>query len=266
MIRVLTSGGGKMGRAIVGALAADATTQPVGVVDALATATSFATAAGDELPMFTDAARACADTKPDVVIDFSNAAWTPVLTAAALEHGVRPVIGTSGLDDAYVAELTRTCAERKIGGVLAANFALGAVLLMHMSKIAARFYDSAEIIELHHDQKVDAPSGTSIATARGMLEARDGREFAHNTPGLQPIANARDATLGGITLHSVRLPGLVAHQQVMFGATGETLTIRHDSNGRDSFMPGILLATKEVMHREELVIGLESLLGLTATD
>lgn len=262
MIRVLVSGGGKMGRTIVDALAADATTQPVGVVDALATATSFATSAGNALPMFTDAARACIDTKSDVVIDFSNAKWTPVLTAAALEHNVRLVIGTTGLSDTYVAELTRACTERKLGGVLAANFALGAVLMMHMSKLAARFYESAEIIELHHDQKVDAPSGTSIATARGMLAARDGREFARNTPDAQPIANARDATLGGITLHSVRLPGLVAHQQVMFGAAGETLTIRHDSNGRDSFIPGILLAVREVMRQDTLVVGLESLLGL----
>jgi len=262
MIRVLVSGGGRMGRTIVDALAADAATQPVGVVDALASAATFPTATGDTLPVFTDAARACADTTPDVVIDFSNAKWTPVLTAAALEHNVRLVIGTTGLSDTYVAELARTCAERKIGGVLAANFALGAVLMMHMSKLAARFYESAEIIELHHDQKVDAPSGTSIATARGMLAARDGREFTRNTPDAQPIANARDATLGGITLHSVRLPGLVAHQQVMFGATGETLTIRHDSNGRESFMPGILLAVREVMRRDTLVVGLESLLGL----
>jgi 4-hydroxy-tetrahydrodipicolinate reductase len=183
--------------------------------------------------------------------------------AAALPRGVRPVIGTSGLTDEYVDTLARQCAERRVGGVLAANFAIGAVLLMHMAKGASRFFDAAEIIELHHDQKVDAPSGTSIATARGMLEARDGRPFARNVPDATPIAHARDAEIGGITIHSVRLPGLVAHQEVLFGGLGQTLSIRHDTTGRDAFLPGIVLAAREVMRREELVIGLDALVGLT---
>ncbi|MEX2245747.1 MAG: 4-hydroxy-tetrahydrodipicolinate reductase, partial [Dehalococcoidia bacterium] len=153
------------------------------------------------------------------------------------------------------------CAERKLGGVVAANFAIGAVLLMHLAKIAAPYFDAAEIIELHHDQKVDAPSGTAIATARGMVEAR-GRPFGRNVPETETIAGARAAEIDGVTVHSVRLPGLVAHQEVLFGGQGQTLTIRHDTTGRDSFMPGILLAVREVMRREELVVGLEGLIGL----
>ncbi|MDP9237883.1 MAG: 4-hydroxy-tetrahydrodipicolinate reductase [Chloroflexota bacterium] len=261
-IRVLVSGGGKMGRAIVEAVDAADGLVPVGVVDALASAGEIVLASGGTIPLLTDAAAACDATKPDVVIDFTNAAWTPELTAAAVPRGVRPVIGTSGLSDGYVDALTRECAERKVGGVLAANFAIGAVLLMHLAKVASPFFDAAEIIELHHDQKVDAPSGTSIATARAMLEGRDGRPFARNVPDATPIAHARDAEMGGITIHSVRLPGLVAHQEVLFGGLGQTLLLRHDTTGRDSFIPGIILAAREVMHRRELVIGLDALVGL----
>jgi 4-hydroxy-tetrahydrodipicolinate reductase len=262
MIRVLVSGSGKMGRAILEALDAADGVEPAGVVDKLATAASITLPSGRELPMSADAGAACDAVKPDVVIDFTNAAWTPVLTEAALRRGVRPVIGTTGLPQSYVEALTRECRERRLGGVLAANFAISAVLMMHMAKIAARFFDSAEIIELHHDQKVDAPSGTSIETARGMLEARGGKPFDRNEPDAQTIEGTRAGALDGVTIHSVRLPGLVAHQEVLFGGLGQTLSIRQDSMGRDSYMPGIILAAREVMRREELVIGLEALFGL----
>jgi 4-hydroxy-tetrahydrodipicolinate reductase len=262
MIRALVSGSGKMGRAILDALDAADGIEPVGVVDKLASSHSIALPSGRELPLMADAGAACDAGKPDVVIDFTNAAWTPVLTEATLKRGVRPVIGTTGLPQSYVDALAGDCRERKLGGVLAANFAIGAVLMMHMAKIASRFFDSAEIIELHHDQKADAPSGTSIATARGMLEARGGRPFERNEPEAQPVEGTRAGALDGVTIHSVRLPGLVAHQEVLFGGLGQTLSIRHDSIGRDSFMPGIILATRAVMEREELVIGLDALFGL----
>ena len=262
MIRVLVSGSGKMGRTIIDALDAAGGIEPVGVVDKLAIATSIPLASSRALPLAKDAGAALDDTKPDVVVDFTNAAWTPELTEAALVRGVRPVIGTTGLPQSYVDELARECREQKIGGVLAANFAIGAVLLMHLAKIASRFFDAAEIIELHHDQKADAPSGTSIATARGMIEAR-GRPFDRNEPETQPVEGTRAGAVDGVTIHSVRLPGLVAHQEVLFGGTGQTLSIRHDSTGRESFMPGVILATREVMRLDHLVVGLESLVGLT---
>lgn len=262
MIRVLVSGSGKMGRTIIDALDAEADLEPVGVVDGLAQPGEWRLPSGVVVPLLNDAAAACDQTKPDVVIDFTNAAWTPRLTAAALPRGVRPVIGTTGLPQSYVDGLACECRERRLGGLIAANFAIGAVLLMHMAKVAARFFDSAEIIELHHDQKVDAPSGTSIATAQKILEGRGGRPFARNEPDALTITGTRAGALDGVTIHSVRLPGLVAHQEVLFGGQGQTLSIRHDTTGRDCYMPGLVLASREVMQRQELVIGLDALVGL----
>lgn len=261
MTRVLVSGSGKMGRIIVDALSDESDIEVTGAVDKLATSSELVRASGSPVPLYDDAAVALDATKPDVVVDFTNAAWTPELTAVALPRGVRPVIGTTGLSQEYINGLAKECRDRKLGGVLAPNFSLGAVLMMYMARIAAPYFDSAEIIELHHDQKVDAPSGTSIATARGMIEGRGGKPFARNVPAATPVEGTRSGEVDGVTIHSVRLPGLVAHQEVIFGALGQTLTIRHDSN-RESYIPGILMATREAMRREELVVGLESLLGL----
>jgi 4-hydroxy-tetrahydrodipicolinate reductase len=197
----------------------------------------------------------------DVVVDFTNAAFTPELTQAALRAGVRPVIGTSGLTPVFIESLRQACAERKTGAVVAANFAIGAVLMMQFAKQAAPFFESVEIIELHHDKKVDAPSGTAMMTAELMRSAR-ARRFEHAETELFTLEGSRGAEYEGIAIHSVRLPGLVAHQEVLLGAVGQTLSIRHDSTGRDSFMPGVLLAVREVMKRDELTVGLESLLGI----
>lgn len=262
MITVLISGSGKMGSEIAAALDAANGISPAGFVDSLAEPGERTLPSGGPIPVYAGAEEALDATKPDVVIDFTNAAWTPVIAAAAVARGVRPVIGTSGLSDAYINELAALCRERRVGGLVAANFAIGAVLMMHMAAIASRFFDSAEIIELHHDQKVDAPSGTAIATAQAMLAARGGRAFARNDPSQQTVAGSRAAAIDGVTVHSVRLPGLVAHQEVLFGGAGQTLSLRHDTIGRESFMPGIVLATREVMRREELVIGLGALVGL----
>lgn len=262
MVRVLMSGAGKMGRTLLEAMAAESDIDVVGAVDKMAHGDSLTLSSGVVLPLYNDSLPSIDASQPDVIVDFSNAAWTPAIVDAALERSVRLVVGTTGLSQVWVDELAARCHKAKLGGVLTANFALGAVLMMHMAKIAAPFFESAEIIELHHDQKVDAPSGTSIATARGMIEARGGRPFARNEPDATPVEGTRKGSVDGITVHSVRLPGFVAHQEVIFGATGQTLTIRHDSN-RESYIPGVLLAIREVMSRHELVIGLDKLIGLT---
>jgi 4-hydroxy-tetrahydrodipicolinate reductase len=134
--------------------------------------------------------------------------------------------------------------------------------MMQFARQAARFFDNVEIIELHHDQMVDSPSGTAKTTAELMRAARH-TDFTHPNSEKEPVVGARGAELGGVAIHSVRLPGLVAHQEVIFGGLGQTLTIRHDTTGRDSFMPGVIMATRAVFERNGLVQGLDTLLGLT---
>ena len=261
-IRAAVSGTGNMGRAVLAGLEQHAGFEPAGMIEKLSSGATFVSASGLSLPQSADPGALLDATKPDVVIDFTNAEWTPVLARAALERGVRLVIGTTGLSDAWLGELAAECRKRGVGAVVAPNYAIGAVLLIHMAKIAGRFFDSAEIIELHHDKKVDAPSGTALSTAREILAAR-GKPFDRNEPDIEPLPGARGAKLDGISIHSVRLPGLVAHEEVIFGGTAQTLSIRHDTTGRDSFIPGVLLAVREVMQRKELVRGLEELFGLS---
>lgn len=253
-IRVVISGTGKMGTVIAEAVAAAEGLVPVGFVDGLAARTAV-----NGLPVHSDAAVCIAECKPDVIIDFTNAAWTPTLADAALAAKVRLVIGTTGLPNNWVESLKTRTADAKVGCVFAANYALGAVLMMQFAKTAARWFDAAEIIELHHDQKVDSPSGTAKTTAELMRGARD-RDFSHRDSEKEPLPGARGAEYGGVAIHSVRLPGFMASQEVIFGSQGQTLTIRHDST-RESYMPGILLATREVMKLDHMVVGLEVLLG-----
>lgn len=261
-IRVVVSGTGKMGREILGAVCREPDLEPVGVLEKFS-AEEFASLPDGSglIPLDRDPATLFARCRPDVVIDFTNAEWAPSVARAALEAGARLVIGTTGLSDDFVRELEASCGSKGLGAVLAPNFAIGAVLLMHLCKIAARHFAYAEVIELHHEQKADAPSGTALMTAREMVAAR-GQPFEHNVPQKQTLPNTRGGALDGVGVHSVRLPGLVAHQEVIFGGQGQTLSIRHDSTGRESFMPGILLAVREVMNRSELVRGLDKLIGL----
>jgi 4-hydroxy-tetrahydrodipicolinate reductase len=170
------------------------------------------------------------------------------------------VIGTTGLTADDIGEIERLAVANKIGFVVAPNFALGAVLMMHLAKIAGKYLDHAEIIELHHDRKVDAPSGTSNLTARAMVEARGKPFLTPAVPG--EAAASRGQSVGGVNIHSVRLPGLMAHQEVILGGDGQTLRIRHDQISREAFMPGVILAIKEVVKRPGLIYGLDNLLGL----
>ena len=183
-----------------------------------------------------------------------------MLSAAA--KGVRPVSGTTGLPpdalDRLDAELTR----HGLGGAWAPNFAVGAALMLHFARIAARFMDAAEVIEMHHDRKVDAPSGTAVSTAR-MIRAAHGQDLPDPPVERWALEGSRGAVDGGVRVHSVRLPGLVAHQEVLFGAAGQLLTIRHDATGRDTYVPGVVLAIKAVQEHVGLLRGLDTLMGLS---
>ncbi len=261
-IRVVVSGSGHMGREVLAAVSREPDLEPVGILEKFSKEEFHSLPDGSGLiPMGNDPDALIGRCRPDVVIDFTNVEWTPLAARAALKHGARPVIGTSGLSDAFVRELERECREKGIGAFIAPNFAIGAVIMVHLAKIAARFFDYVEVTEMHQERKVDAPSGTAIATARDLVAAR-GRPFQHNVPDKLTLPGSRGADYEGVAIHSVRLPGLVAHQEIIFGGLGQTLTIRHDSTGRDSFIPGVLLATREVVNRRELVVGLEKLIGL----
>jgi 4-hydroxy-tetrahydrodipicolinate reductase len=172
-------------------------------------------------------------------------------------------VGTTGFTDERLAQVRAWLADKPdVAVLIAPNFAIGAVLSMHFAKQAARFFESAEVIELHHPQKADAPSGTAARTARLIAEAR--KDLPPNPDATSTgIEGARGADVDGIPVHSVRLAGLVAHQEVLFGTQGETLTIRHDSLDRTSFVPGVLLAVRTVREHPGLTVGLEPLLDLT---
>jgi 4-hydroxy-tetrahydrodipicolinate reductase len=187
-------------------------------------------------------------TTPDAVMD--NVRW-------ALNHAIHLVVGTSGIGPDQLREIEDAIEEDGAHVIVVPNFAIGAVLAQRFSEQAARFFPAVEVIELHHDGKIDAPSGTALATARRLAEARD---EAWSGPDTESLQGVRGGDVGGVRVHSVRLPGLVAHQEVIFGGVGETLTIRHDSHDRQSFMPGVLLAIKSVIAHPGLTVGLEPLL------
>lgn len=261
-LRVVVSGSGFMGREVLAAVCREADLEPVGVIEKFSTedVLDLPGNAGF-VPQSADPAALLDKVRPDVVIDFTNAAWTPLVARAALDRDIRLVIGTTGLSDDFLRELEAGCREKGVGAFVAPNFAIGAVLLIEMAKLASRYFDYAEITEMHQEKKADAPSGTAIVTAREMAAAR-GRPFEHTLPEKETLPDARGAIYEGVAIHSQRLPGFVAHQEVTFGGLGQTLKIRHDSTGRDSFIPGVLLAVREVVQRRELIVGLDKLLGL----
>lgn len=194
----------------------------------------------------------------DVVIDVTVASSVWQNTNIIVDAGARPVVGTSGLNDQQIQALQQRCAQQKIGGIIAANFSIGAILMMRYAKDAARYYADMEIIEMHHAGKQDSPSGTALKTAAMLASARQYNPTVR--PGHETIPGGRGASYETIPIHAVRLPGVLATQEVLFGASGETLSIKHHTLDRQCFIPGILLACKKVMLLQELVYGLENLL------
>ena len=226
MIAVCVSGAaGRMGRAVVGAVESQADMRVAASVDP---------ALGPGEGVYGDLGAALAGAGPDVLVDFTRPEAVFANAGAALAAGVHAVIGTTGLTPEQVEELRALAEAGAANAVIAPNFAVGAVLMMRFAAEASRHMPRAEIVELHHDGKLDAPSGTALRTA-GLME-------------------------GEVPIHSVRLPGLVAHQEVILGGVGETLTIRHDSLSRESFMPGVIMAVRAVADRPGLTVGLEPIL------
>jgi 4-hydroxy-tetrahydrodipicolinate reductase len=241
-IRVLINGAnGRMGQAAIKAISADAELELVAT-----------TTRGDDL------IKTIKETAAQVVVDFTNADAVLASTRAIITAGAHPVVGTTGLLLSQIHELQTLCKNAKLGGIIAPNFSLGAVLLMKHAQEMAKYFEHVEIIEMHHDGKLDSPSGTSLHTAE--MIAANFKSATNTKKTKETIPGARGATHHHIPIHSIRLPGLVAHEQVIFGGIGETLTLRHDSVDRISFMPGVCLACKKVVALSELVYGLENIL------
>ena len=262
MIRVMVNGaGGKMGREVVKAVHADSELIMIGGIDPSKAGQDVGTVAGIEplhITMAETIDEVLSDNKPDVIVDFTNPAVIFENAKKILSAGVHIVIGTTGLTEEQRNELNKIGLKHNANCLVAPNFSLGAVMMMKVAAELAPYFPDVEIIELHHNHKYDAPSGTSILTAKLINDAKE----AANVTGSEDLTReslpgARGAKVDNVTIHSVRLPGYVAHQQVLFGGYDETLTIRHDSLSRLSFMPGVVLACKKISSKPGLIYGLE---------
>jgi 4-hydroxy-tetrahydrodipicolinate reductase len=252
--------GGKMGRLVCAAVAGDPDLELVAAVDPSEAGRSLHEATGvtgSDLSVSAKA-QALVESGAEVAVDFTRPDAVMDTIGFCVEHGIHAVVGTTGISPERLEEIEGWLGDHPDGGVVVApNFSVGAVVGQRLAEEAARFFPAAEVIELHHDQKVDAPSGTAAATARRIAAARK-ESWTGPTGGEE----YRGGDVEGVRVHSIRLPGLVAHQEVIFGAQGQTLTIRHDAPDRSCYMPGVLLAVKQVAGRPGLTFGLEPLLGL----
>ncbi|GGI87583.1 4-hydroxy-tetrahydrodipicolinate reductase [Legionella impletisoli] len=201
-----------------------------------------------------------AETKAEIVIDLTRADYVFENSLAIIESGAHPIIGTSGLIEADIVRLKALCDQKQLGGIIVPNFSIGAVLMMQFAAKASPFFSEVEIIESHHQQKLDAPSGTAIKTAEMIAKSR--KKNKNELPLREIIEGARGGTHHQVNIHSIRLPGFLAKQDVIFGSQGETLTLSHNSIDRSCFMPGMLLACKQVKALDSLYYGLEHLLNL----
>jgi 4-hydroxy-tetrahydrodipicolinate reductase len=252
--------GGRMGSVVCQAVAADPELELAVGVDPFHAGIDLRQVTGAEVPgQIAPDAAALAGAGAQVAVDFTNVDAARKNLAWCAAHGVHAVVGTTGFTDADMDELARNFIRSNC--FVAPNFAIGAVLMMRLAELAAPWFDTAEIIELHHDRKIDAPSGTAMLTATRIAGASE--EWAPDPTESTAAEGARGGVgPGGIRVHSVRLRGLVAHHEVLFGTTGQSLAIRHDSYDRASFMPGVLLAVKAVADHPGLTVGLDAILGI----
>ena len=260
-IKVVIHGAlGRMGMEVANAVCREAELEAVGAADGKAQPGSYALPDGSgNVPLSNSLEEVIGGAQ--VVVDFSSAdgAMSAIRTAAA--HKVNVVIGTTGITDANLQEAGNLSQEHQVGIIVAPNFALGAVLMIHAAKLLAPFFDYAELTEMHHEAKIDAPSGTALAVAKALVEGK-GRPFTAPKAEKQTLDGTRGGVYEGVTIHSGRMPGRMAHHELVFGALGQTLTLRHDSINRESFMPGVVMAIREVVKSPGLTVGLDKVIGL----
>lgn len=262
-IRVVINGAlGRMGQEITKTVVSDPGLRAVGAVEKEVTQQYLPlTEAPELIPLSANLEALLRTCDADVVVDFTNAEVAMAAARTAIKQKVNMVIGTTGLSEENLNEIERLCQTYKVGAIVAPNFSVGAAVMIRLSKLAAKFFNHAEIVEIHHDKKADAPSGTAIATAKAMSQSR-GKPFLYPQVARQVLSNTRGGEIDGIAIHSMRLPGVLAEQEVVFGGAGETLSLRHNVISRECYVPGVILAIKEVTKRKGLTFGLDSLLEL----
>ena len=262
-ITVLVNGAlGKMGREVVAAISRDSELELIGAVDIKATQDQLTLADGSKkVPLSSNLKTLLESCRPKVLLDFTIAEAAMDAARLALKRGINLVTGTSGITDDGLKEIDQLARANKVGAVVAPNFTIGIAVLLNAVKDAAKLFDYVDIIEMHHHEKADAPSGTALATAKAMVQAR-GKPFLFSKTKKETLSGIRGGEIDGVAIHSVRLPGFVASQEVVFGGQGQTLSIRHDTIGRECYMPGVILAIKEVVKKKGLVLGLDTLLNL----
>lgn len=263
MIKVVVAGAlGKMGQESCKAITNADSMALVGVVDNRLIGTEIGPIIGKpdlDVKISDSLLKVIEETNPDVLVDFTRPGVVQGNIEIAINNGLRTVVGTTGMSMPEINKFIKMAAEKGIGGLIAPNFAIGALLMIKFASEAAKYLPHVEIIELHHDQKVDAPSGTAIKTAEMISEVRG--NMSQGAPSeFEKIEGVRGGNFEGLRIHSVRLPGMVAHQEVIFGGIGQTLSIRHDSISRESFMPGLIIAVRKVINLDKMVYGLENLL------
>ncbi len=261
-LRVLVIGAcGKMGREVIKAVTDAEGMMVAAAVDMAGVGTDAGTLAGITplgVPVMDDLAAAITAHQPDVVVDFTIPSMVMGNLRTAVPLQVAAVVGTTGLTEGDVDELRALTSAAGTPVFIAPNFAIGAVLMMQFAKQAAQFFDYADVIEFHHEKKLDAPSGTALRTAALMAEAADSRLTQAAAP--EHGEASRGMAIGNIRVHAVRMPGFVASQEVIFGGLGQTLTIRHDTINRESFMPGVILALRAIRGLRGVTVGLEQLM------
>ena len=261
MIKVVVAGAaGKMGKEVCKAVLDDPETELFGATDVEENGQDVGELLG-RAPngiQISDLSTVLSGEKADVLVDFTQADAVMENARIAAQNGVHLVIGTTGLSEDDKAEIRALCSENNVHAIIAPNFAIGAVLMMKFAEMAARYMNRAEIIELHHDQKRDAPSGTAMQTAKLIAPKIKGPKVESK----EILNGALGGTYENVHIHSVRLPGFVAHQEVLFGGVGQILSIRHDSIDRTSFMPGVLMAIKAVKEYPGVTVGLDKIMDL----
>jgi len=260
-IRVVVQGAlGRMGTEILGALSREADMQPVGAVDIAAQGDTLLLP-GDAGSVPLSAGLADVIGGADVLVDVTNADGALTAIRSAAEAGVGVVVGSSGIPESTLTEARALAEQHGVGIVVVPNFAIGGVVMTHLARIAAKFFDYADLVETHHEKKIDAPSGTAMAIARAVIDGKGGPMTAPAAE-KETIPGTRGGNFDGVTIHSARLPGRVAHHELAFAGPGQTLTLRHDSIDRSGFMPGVIAAVRAAAAGPGLTVGLEEVLGL----